>query len=297
MLIPGPIRIPLVVLLIAASTLVHVLPLLSVSLLKALLPQRAQRPCTRALLVIAEGWIAFNSALFDVFTRTRVHVEGAESLDPGASYLVLSNHQSWVDIPVLQKALNRRIPLLRFFLKSQLFWVPLLGLAWWALDFPFMRRHSKAQIERRPELLGRDLETTRRACARFGDIPVSVMNFVEGTRFIADKHSLQRSPYRHLLLPKAGGIAFVLDAMDGALSRLLDVTLIYPQGRPTLYDLLADRVPAVQVIVRERPIPTELRGGDYAGDPEFRARFQSWVNELWREKDALISERTKSSPG
>ena len=63
-------------------------------------------------------------------------------------YLVLANHQSWVDILVLQKVFNRRIPLLRFFLKRQLFWVPLLGLAWWALDFPFMGRYTPTS--RRP---------------------------------------------------------------------------------------------------------------------------------------------------
>src|SRR5690606_32705762 len=209
-------------------------------------------------------------------------------------------HQAWVDILVLQKLFNRRIPLLRFFLKRQLFWVPLLGLAWWALDFPFMGRHTRAEIARNPALGRRDMEATRRACEKFRDIPVAIMNFVEGTRFTDDKHAKQGSPYRHLLKPKSGGVAFVLDAMGEGLHAILDVSIAYPAGRPSLVDLLADRVPEVRVQVRQRPIPTELVGGDYQGDREFRVRFQQWMNGLWREKDedlAALLGATSAAPG
>jgi 1-acyl-sn-glycerol-3-phosphate acyltransferase len=203
---------------------------------------------------------------------------------------VLSNHQSWVDIPVLQYAFNRRIPFLRFFLKRELIWVPLLGIAWWALDFPFMQRYSRAQLARRPELAGSDVQATRRACEKFRAVPVSVMNFVEGTRFTPAKHAQQPSPYTHLLRPKAGGVAFVLDAMGDALDAILDVSIVYPQGRPTLIDLLCDRVRDVRVHVLAREIPSEAVGADYESDAEFRARFQAWINRLWTEKDARIAD-------
>ena len=203
--------------------------------------------------------------------------------------MVLANHQSWVDILVLQKVFNRRIPLLRFFLKRSLFWVPVLGLAWWALDFPFMGRYSRKQIARNPELGRRDMEATRRACARFRDIPVAVMNFVEGTRFTRAKHDGQGSPFRHLLKPKSGGVAFVLDAMGQGLHALLDVTIVYPGGIPSMLDLMANRVPEVKVLVRERPIPAELVAGDYQGDRAFRARFQQWMNGMWQQKDEDIA--------
>src|SRR6185436_13395597 len=106
----------------------------------------------------------------------------------------------------------------------------LLGLAWWALDFPFMKRYTKQQLAKRPELAGRDIEATRRACAKFMHIPVSIMNFVEGTRFTRAKHDSQESPFQFLLKPKAGGVAFVLDAMGRALQSILDVTIVYPNG-------------------------------------------------------------------
>lgn len=176
--------------------------------------------------------------------------------------------------------------MLRFFLKRQLFWVPLLGPAWWALDFPFMGRHTPKQIARRPELAGRDIEATRRACEKFREIPVSIMNFVEGTRFTPAKHARQGAPYRHLLKPKSGGVAFVLDAMGEGLHAILDVTIVYPAGRPSLMDLLADRVTDIHVHVRQRSIPDELLRGDYKNDRGFRIRFQQWINGVWQEKDA-----------
>ncbi|MBP6626286.1 MAG: acyltransferase, partial [Arenimonas sp.] len=267
-LLPRVLRALLAALAVAASTLVHVPVLLVVAVAKALLPFAALRRHLDWLLVqIAESWIGVNSRLVDAFTHTLFRVEGIDALRYGGHYLVLANHQSWVDIPVLQKVFNRRIPLLRFFLKSQLFWVPLLGLAWWALDFPFMKRYSKQTLAQRPELAGRDLAVTRAACEKFRHIPVSVMNFVEGTRFTPAKHAGQGAPFRHLLRPKAGGVAFVLGAMGEAIESVLDVTVSYDIGKPSLADLFTDRVGEVRVHVRERPVPADLVGGDYEHDP------------------------------
>ena len=285
------IRIAFGALLLATNTVLHVPPLLLVAVVKAILPLRPiRRACNWLLTSIAASWIGINTALISWFTQTRLVIDIDARLRPDGHYLVLANHQTWVDIPMLQAALNRRVPLLRFFLKSQLFWVPLLGLAWWALDFPFMKRYSRQQLEKRPELAGRDIEATRRACAKFMHIPVSVMNFVEGTRFTPAKHQHQVSPFTHLLKPKAGGIAFVFDAMGRGLHSILDVTIVYPDGRPTMLDLFANRVREVRVNVRERPIPDELLGGDYQNDPAFRERVQSWLNDLWLEKDRLIGK-------
>lgn len=287
--LPTFIRLPLALLLVVLNVLVHATVLFALAALKALLPfAPIRRALSRALIVIAEQWIAVNGALFGLFTPTQWRIEGLEGLHREGWYLVLSNHQSWVDIPVLQKSFNRRIPFLRFFLKKQLIWVPVLGLAWWALDFPFMQRHSKATLERHPELRSQDKEATRKACERFRESPVSVMNFVEGTRFRSHKHEQQQSPFAHLLRPRAGGVAFVLETMGGMLQSIVDVTIVYPGGRPTMIDLLAGRIRQVCVHVRQLPIPAEFLGGDYENDAEFRARFQRWMNELWEQKDALI---------
>jgi 1-acyl-sn-glycerol-3-phosphate acyltransferase len=291
------LRASVAAILFVLSTIVHVAVLLVASLLKALLPlPRPRRVLDKALMAIAESWIGFNTWMIRSMTRTIFVVDAPPTLRADGHYLVLANHQSWVDIPVLQAALNRRIPLLRFFLKSQLFWVPLLGVAWWALDFPFMKRYSRDVLAKRPELAGRDVAATRRACAKFKNIPVSMMNFVEGTRFTPAKHARQASPYAHLLKPKAGGVGFVLDAMGDALHSLLDVTLVYPHGRPTFADLFTNRIPIVHVIVREHPIPPDLLGGDYENDAQMRVRVQRWINEIWREKDARIAGTLGKAP-
>lgn len=287
---PGLLRVPLVVLLIVLSTILHTTPLFVLAFARWLLPGKAIKAALGRLLVrIAESWIAFNSWLIDVFTATRFNISGLDTgLSRDGHYLVLANHRSWVDILTMQKVLNRRIPFLRFFLKNQLIWVPFLGLAWWALDFPFMRRASRKQLARRPDLAAKDIIATRRACEKFRGIPVSIMNFVEGTRFTPAKHTRQGAPYARLLRPKAGGVAFVMDAMGTALHSVVDITIAYPGGTPTLMDLIAGRIPEVVLDIRQREIPAELLGSDYEKDAASRVRFQRWVNTIWSEKDELL---------
>ena len=165
--------------------------------------------------------------------------------------------------------------------------MPVLGLAWWALDFPFVKRYSRAVLERKPHLKGKDLEITRRACRKFREIPVSIMNFAEGTRFTAAKHRHQKSPYSHLLRPRSGGIAFVLGAMGDQMTSILDVTIVYPQGRISFWGMMCGRLQEVIVRVREIPVSAKLRG-NYFNDTAYRAWFQDWLNRLWLEKDARI---------
>ncbi|TAN06332.1 MAG: acyltransferase [Rhodanobacteraceae bacterium] len=291
--VPNFLRIPLAMLLLLLNSLLHITPLMVLALIKVGVPIAAvRRQLARALVAIAESWIGVNNALFGLFTRIDWQVEGLDGLRRDGNYLVLCNHQSWVDIPVLQKVFNRRIPFLRFFLKQQLIWVPLLGLAWWALDFPFMKRYSAQTLLRHPELQGKDRKATRKACEKFRHLPVSVMNFAEGTRFTPAKQAAQKSPFRYLLRPKAGGAAFVLDAMGDALHAVLDVTIVYPAGACTMMDLIAGRVHDVRVHVRERPLTPELIGS-YDQDPAFRGRIKAWMATVWREKDAQAARMHK----
>jgi 1-acyl-sn-glycerol-3-phosphate acyltransferase len=224
------------------------------ALVKLVVPARPmRRVCDRALTAIAIQWVAFNDLIIATVGRTRWDVQGMKGLDRHGWYLVSANHQTWSDILVLQKIFRGRIPFLKFFLKAELIWVPVIGLAWWALDFPFMKRGKKG---------GRsDLETTRIACEKFKLIPTSVINFVEGTRFTKAKHNRQGSPYRHLLKPRAGGMAVALATMGEDFKALIDVTIAYPRGTPTFWDLLCGRMEEVVVRVKLRPIPPELARG------------------------------------
>ena len=275
------------------NTLLLCLPLYAFALLRLVLRfEKAQVILSRILVVIAETWIGNNNAIIALASQIKWRISGMDTLSKDQWYLVTCNHQSWADILVLQRISNRRIPFLKFFLKQEMIKVPLLGLAWWALDFPFMKRYSKAELEKTPSLKGKDLETTRKACEKFAYFPTSVMNFFEGTRFDAQKHAKQGSPYRHLLKPKAGGAAFTLNAMSGHLRNLLDVTIIYPPGTPrSLMAFLGGAMGEVEVVVQQRVIPAWASEGNYEDDAEFRARFQQWIGELWADKDALLDKK------
>jgi 1-acyl-sn-glycerol-3-phosphate acyltransferase len=180
--------------------------------------------------------------------------------------------------------------MLKFFLKQVLIWVPVIGVAWWALDFPFMKRYTREQLEKRPELKGKDLETTRSACEVFKTSPVSVLNFLEGTRFTRYKHDTQKSPYRHLLLPRSGGAALTLNVMRDEIDTLIDVTIVYPEAAREFWDFICGRVPRVIIRCRKIAVPEQMKLGDYQYDPEFKELFQSWINQLWLDKDALMED-------
>jgi 1-acyl-sn-glycerol-3-phosphate acyltransferase len=199
-----------------------------------------------------------------------------------------------VDIVVVQWLLNRRVPLVKFFLKRELFWVPLLGLAWWALEYPFMRRYPRAVLEQRPDLRRRDLETTQRFCDRMRGMPVTILNFLEGTRFTEAKRDRQASPYRHLLLPRAGGVAQVVSSMGDRIEALLDFTIVYPGGTPTFWDLVCGRIPAIRVHIERLALDPAWAGRDY-DDAAFREAFQGFVNDLWARKDARIEQSMRAS--
>ena len=289
--LPAPLKGVLVVLLILLNTIVFLPFLLLFAIIKLVIPITAVRKaCTVIVNGIAWYWIGFNNTLVKLFHKVEWDVRGAQELSRKHWYFVTCNHQSWTDIPAIQYVLNSKIPLLKFFLKKQLIWVPLLGVAWWALDFPFMHRHTKEQIAKRPELKGKDIAATRAACEKFRYTPVTIFNFMEGTRFTPEKHARQNSPYENLLKPRAGGTAFVFGAMGEMIHTMLDVTIVYPNGKPGIWDYLCGRVDKIIIDIRTREVPERFLGMDYEGNRELRVDFQRWVSEIWAEKDARIEE-------
>jgi 1-acyl-sn-glycerol-3-phosphate acyltransferase len=205
-------------------------------------------------------------------------------------YLLMSNHLSWLDIILLTEFAAGRIPAPKFFLKKELIWLPFVGLAAWALDMPFMQRYSGEFLKNNPHLKGKDIETTRKSCDKFRQLPTTVINFVEGCRYTAEKHRLGASPFECLLRPKAGGIAFTLAAMGELFTNILDVTILYPEnnGSPML-NMLAGKLTRVVIRVKVTPIDENIMG-DYFNDDNFKNTFQAWLNDLWLDKDKLIEQ-------
>ncbi|MDX1756956.1 MAG: acyltransferase [Marinobacter sp.] len=288
--LPAPVIGVLNALLLGINTLFWCILLYIPALLKLVIPIQGFRVlCTRAIIWISESWVACNTGWMKLTHGTDWRVTGAEQLQRQGWYLVLSNHQSWVDIFAMQRVFNRRAPFLKFFLKKQLIWVPVIGLAWWGLDFPFMQRHSREYLIKHPEKRGEDLKATRKACEKFRYTPVSVMNFVEGTRFTPAKHQRQKSRFQHLLTPKAGGVAFVLDAMGDSIETLVDVTIAYPGGAPTFWGFLCGRVDEIRLTIDTVTIPEHLKGKDYTADAEHRKQIKDWLQDLWSGKDRKLA--------
>lgn len=273
------------------------IPLISFTVLKLLVPIAAfRRVMTQWIMAMGENWITVNALILDWVNGTRYTVTGLEDLSRSRWYLLLVNHQTWVDILALQTVFNRNIPFLKFFVKRQLVWLPVVGIALWALDMPFMSRYSKAYLRRHPEKKGKDLEMTRKACEKFHATPTSVINFVEGTRFSEDKRERRDSAFLHLLPPRSGGVAVTLSSMGEMFDAILDTTIYYPHGVPTFWDSMCGRFKEVEIHIRQQPIDPWIVQGDYARDRTFRRDFHRWLTEFWERKDAKLAALRAADP-
>jgi 1-acyl-sn-glycerol-3-phosphate acyltransferase len=158
----------------------------------------------------------------------------------------------------------------------------------WALDFPYVRRISRAQIEANPALLEVDRQAIRSACNKFRNHPTTALNFLEGTRFTPEKYATQEtSRFQHLLNPKTGGVTQVLAALSDRLDRVVDVTIDYPEGVPSFWDFMQGRCSRVTMHVTCLDIPEAII--DASDEDARRAAVTDWVESLWQEKDARLA--------
>jgi 1-acyl-sn-glycerol-3-phosphate acyltransferase len=260
------------------------------AIFKLLIPVTGFRTLmTRWIMAMGENWVSCNAAIYGLVNTTRWEVRGLEDLSTDEWYLVIANHQTWVDIVALQTVLNRRIPFLKFFIKQELIWFPFLGMAWWGLDMPFMKRYSKSYLAKNPHKKGKDLEATRKACERFRYTPTSVINFIEGTRFTPEKKLERGSPFENLLPPRAGGLALAMDSMGSMFNAILDITIVYPNGTPQYWEMCYGEFDHVVIEIRKRPVEQWMVDGDYANDRDFRREFHQWLTQIWQEKDERIA--------
>lgn len=291
--LPSPVKGIIALLLVLLNSVFIPLIVFILGFLKLIIFHAGiRRQITRLCDWVALIWVDINSFIFLITQKTEVDVEGLDHPLPWGSYLVISNHRCMVDIFVLQHVFRRRIPFLKFFMKKVLIWLPFIGTACWALEMPFVKRYSKKYLEKHPERRGKDLETTRKHCERYKETPVSIMNFLEGTRFTREKREKHDSPYRHLLVTKTGGIALVFSTMGEYLAKVLDVTIVYPGNELPVrfWDLFAGHIPRLTIRVNVLPVPEKLVGRNYGEDETFREEIRHWVNGLWEEKDRRIEE-------
>lgn len=272
------------------STFFHGPPVLALGLTKLF---KKSKKIDETNIQITNSWLGVNNWLIDQVLphlKWDISIDESLALSLDGRYLMTCNHQSWVDTTVNQYFGLTRMPLTRFFTKWELIFIPFVGQAFKILGFPMMKRHSKEQIAQNPELKYRDLEEARKACEQLLSQPFTLLNYLEGTRFTPEKQAKQGSPYKHLLKPKAGGLALALGILGTQIDALVDMTIVYPDGAPDYHDFWLGNVSHIAVNLRKIDIPAWVLSGNYEEDEEYRARFQRWVDELWTEKDQLIEQ-------
>lgn len=242
---------------------------------------------------VPSAWSEAMRGVMWLTSKTEIKVEGLDQLNNKISYLMIANHQGFLDISILQQVFDRYIPQLRYFMKYELLWFPIIGLSCYIMGYPFMKRHSRNYLKKHPEKRNIDFETTRKTCERFNNTPVTLINYIEGTRFTHKKRQQQASPYQHLLRPKAGGIAVIMSVMEKQIQTLLDVTIVYPTQKNITWTFLKGEMKTITIKIKQIPITADLRG-DYQNDKQFRIYFQRWLNKLWQQKDEFIKTHNLS---
>ena len=229
--------------------------------------------------------------IMKIMHRDAMQVFDNNEFDKNQWYMAVSNHQSWADIFILLVAAHKRIPLLKFFMKKELAWIPFVFLANKTLNMPFVNRHSKKQLEKNPNLRFKDYENTLMACKRFQRSPSTIFSYAEGTRNNSTKHQAQNSPYKNLLIPRVGGIATALSAMPN-IDVLVDYSVVYKSNKRGAWAFLKGDMRDVKVSVKKYNIPEDLKNKNYSTDEEYRKNFKIWIEGIWEEKDKEI-ERLK----
>lgn len=243
----------------------------------------------RGLTWVGSSWLTVNHVIFRRFLPTKWSFSLPPGLNMDDSYLVISNHIAAVDAFAVTMAFNRRIPLIKYFIKRPILLFPLVGVMCWACDMPFVRRYSAEQIARNPKNRERDRQTTRRAAEKYRGRPSTIANFIEGTRQTPKNYAAQDTPYTNLLNPKGGGVSLVTEILGDQLDTILDTTLHYPNYVYNLWDFFCGRLSHVDVVVEAVEPPRE-HYGDYEA-------IKGWLHERWAKKDALIDslEETKAA--
>ena len=245
---------------------------------------------TKFIIKVGELWIFTNKIWVKALHNPKWQIIGKENIKSDGWTIATSNHQSFADIFLLQDITNRKMPMLKFFMKYVLIYVPVIGLSWWALDMPFLKRYTKKQLEKNPKLAGKDVREMKRALKHYALYPVTVFSFAEGTRFTLKKHHNQNSPFKNLLRPKEGGLATALSLVN-KIDSLIDFTIKFDSKKRSFWDYLCGRMNSVKIIIKEIKIPKKFLNENLLDNHSLRSEFKEWLNSLWLEKDLLLSNR------
>lgn len=291
--LPAPLLFLLNFTLISVVTVVLAIPVFALALVRLLLPFKFVLALVdKVNQAVFYLWVSNNSFLMWLTNRIKWDIKGADIKKIQGSCFIISNHVTWTDIVMLGHIYRGKIPITKFFLKHSLIYIPILGQACYSLGMPFLRRYSRNELLKNPKLKMKDINATRKACLNLLEHPSSLVNFVEGTRYTPQKAAAQKSPYRHLMPPKAASLAIALGLIGEHIDCMLNTTLIYPGKHEgsIFMQMLCGRLN--HVIARVEVIDKETIAahmvGDYLHDKQFKHAFTMYLRDMWQRKDEQI---------
>jgi 1-acyl-sn-glycerol-3-phosphate acyltransferase len=185
--------------------------------------------------------------------------------------VVICNHQSWFDIPLVQEVITGNGPIIKFLIKRELVWVPIIGWICLALNFPRLHRGKNTSTG------VSDFSLIQKASKDHGNESGALLVFPEGTRFAEQKKIDQKSPYQHLLKPRSGGLKMIQKhaASD---TPLIDITIDYHQENVGIWNCLHGDPKKITITLEHYKL-TDIDD------------IEGWLNERWGKKDKLFSNK------
>lgn len=242
---------------------------------------RLSSPLKQLAALFSNYWGHINHLIMFHICGVQFSINGNHDFSKDKWYLLISNHRSAADIPILYSIFCQKLPPFKFFLKKELLYLPLIGTACWALQMPFINRKKSHAFSFNFDL--------------FKYAPCTIINFVEGSRANKEKIKANSSPYKHLLKPKFRGVLSTLESVK-EIKHIIDVTLVY-QGMDTLkkpnilFKLFCGQLRFIEINIKKIDIPDLIYNCD---SNEKNQLFKSWLNNLWTKKDKWIDSKINS---
>lgn len=203
-----------------------------------------------------------------------------DQLPKGENALIICNHQNIGDIPALMSLAQRcgRLGDMKWFVKDVVKYIPGPGWGMLFLDCIFLKRNwlsDRSKIEATFHKIMKD------------KVSIWLISFLEGTRITPEK--LARSQVfaqrrtvpvtNYVMVPRTKGFAASVVGLAGHLDAVYNITIGYPDGIPSLWQMLLGDVNRFSLDVIRTPI-NQL--------PQTTIELEKWAVEAYHQKDAKL---------
>ncbi|MFW7380120.1 MAG: 1-acyl-sn-glycerol-3-phosphate acyltransferase [Oligoflexus sp.] len=234
------------------------------------------RRFNRLMAYLYWGYLVF---MVEKVHRIQVTFTGDE-IPKDENALIICNHQNIGDIPALMSLAQRcgRLGDMKWFVKDVIKYVPGPGWGMLFLDCIFLKRNWLSDRAK--------IEATFHNITAY-KVSIWLISFLEGTRITPEKLSrsqkfAQRRNHpvtNYVMLPRTKGFAASVIGLDGHLDAVYSITIGYPDGIPSLWQMVLGDVDRFSLDIVRTPL-SEL--------PRTEPELEKWALEAYRQKDAKL---------